>query len=87
MASALDNGASPLPPLGWSTWNPLGGNIDEATIRKQADAMVSSGMKAAGYSYINIDDLWARHRAQAPPPCDSSQFASTCSSARRCLER
>ena len=50
---------------GWSSWNPLGGDIDEVTIRKQADAMVSSGMKGAGFSYINIDDMWAE-KERAP---------------------
>jgi alpha-galactosidase len=46
------------PPMGWNSWNHFGVNIDDATIRKQADAMVSSGMRDAGYTYINIDDGW-----------------------------
>ena len=50
---------APLPPLGWSSWNSLGGGITEALIRAQADAMVASGMRKAGYTYINIDDMWA----------------------------
>lgn len=58
-ASALDNGVAALPPMGWSSWNSLGGNYNETTIMAQADAMVSSGMRDAGYVYINIDDLWA----------------------------
>ena len=31
-------------------------NIDEALIRKQADAMVELGLKESGYRYVNIDD-------------------------------
>ena len=58
-ALALDNGVSVLPPLGWSSWNSLRGGINEALIRAQADAMVASGMRDAGYTYVNIDDLWA----------------------------
>ena len=36
--------------------------IDDKTAREQADAMVSSGLKDAGYVYINIDDTWKRKR-------------------------
>ena len=46
------------PPMGWNSWNHFNCNIDEAKIRAQADAMVASGMKAAGYQYIVIDDCW-----------------------------
>jgi alpha-galactosidase len=44
------------PIMGWSSWNNFHVNIDEKNIKSQADFMISSGMKAAGYSYINIDD-------------------------------
>src|ERR1700761_3673800 len=44
------------PIMGWSSWNNFRTNISESTIRTQADYMISTGMKAAGYSYINIDD-------------------------------
>lgn len=44
------------PIMGWSSWNHFHVNINEATIKSQADLMVSTGMKDAGYSYINIDD-------------------------------
>lgn len=44
------------PVMGWSSWNHFRININEALIKAQADAMVSSGMKAAGYEFINIDD-------------------------------
>lgn len=46
------------PPMGWSSWNHFGCHISDAIIRAQADALVSSGLKAAGYTYINIDDCW-----------------------------
>lgn len=42
--------------MGWSSWNHFHIDINEQMIREQADAMVSSGLKDAGYSYINIDD-------------------------------
>jgi len=53
---------APTPPMGWNSWNTFGCNINEQLIRDTADAMVSSGMAAAGYKYVNIDDCW-----MAPP--------------------
>ena len=46
------------PPMGWNSWNHFAAKIDDATVRAQADAMVASGMRDAGYRYINIDDTW-----------------------------
>lgn len=46
------------PPMGWNSWNKYGCNVSEALIMSMADAMVSSGMKDAGYEYIVIDDCW-----------------------------
>lgn len=46
-----------LPPtMGWSSWNTFALNISDKIIEDQADAMVKTGLKAAGYEYINIDD-------------------------------
>ena len=42
--------------MGWASWNNFEVNISESIIRAQADAMVSSGLAASGYKYINIDD-------------------------------
>src|SRR5579864_2069481 len=50
------------PPMGWNSWNHFAEKIDDATVRAQADAMVSSGMRDAGYLYINIDDTWEGER-------------------------
>ena len=50
------------PPMGWNSWNHFAGKINDATVRAQADAMVSSGMRDAGYIYINIDDTWEAER-------------------------
>jgi alpha-galactosidase len=44
--------------MGWNSWNKFGPDITDKIIRDQADAMVSSGMMAAGYKYINIDEGW-----------------------------
>jgi alpha-galactosidase len=53
---------APTPPMGWNSWNHFAAKIDDATVRAQADAMVASGMRDAGYRYINIDDTWEGER-------------------------
>jgi alpha-galactosidase len=50
--------------MGWNSWNKFACRIDEKIIREQADAMVSSGMYAAGYRYVVIDDCWQGARDQ-----------------------
>lgn len=49
---------APTPPMGWNSWNKFGCNVSEDMIKEMADAMVSSGMRDAGYQYIVIDDCW-----------------------------
>lgn len=49
---------APTPPMGWNSWNKFGCNVSETLIKEIADAMVSSGMKDAGYEYVVIDDCW-----------------------------
>ncbi|HKG06083.1 MAG TPA: glycoside hydrolase family 27 protein [Pedobacter sp.] len=46
------------PPMGWMTWNYFADKISEKDIKEMADAMVSSGMRSAGYEYVFIDDGW-----------------------------
>lgn len=46
------------PPMGWNSWNTFACDIDEKTIKKMADILVSSGMRDAGYQYLNLDDCW-----------------------------
>jgi alpha-galactosidase len=53
-----DNGLAKTPPMGWNSWNLFAGRIDDQTVRTMADALVSSGMRDAGYIYLNIDDTW-----------------------------
>ena len=50
------------PPMGWNSWNKFGCDVSEQLVRDTADAMVSSGMKAAGYQYVVIDDCWQVER-------------------------
>ena len=55
-------GLALTPPMGWNSWNKFACEVNENLIRKAADAMVESGMKAAGYEYIVIDDCWQKSR-------------------------
>ncbi len=64
-ALALNNGLARTPPMGWNSWNKFGCNINESLIKGIADAMVSSGMQAAGYQYVNLDDCWQVSRDSA----------------------
>lgn len=48
--------------MGWSTWNHFHHDISDAMVRAQADAMVTSGMRDAGYVYVNIDGGWEGER-------------------------
>jgi alpha-galactosidase len=44
--------------MGFNTYNAFGPDYDAKTIKEVADAMVSNGLKAAGYNYLNIDGGW-----------------------------
>ncbi|KQQ40077.1 alpha-galactosidase [Duganella sp. Leaf126] len=62
--SAYTAGRAGTPPMGWSSWNAFGTDIDEAKILGSARRIVDSGLAASGYRYINIDDGWALRRRQ-----------------------
>jgi alpha-galactosidase len=53
---------APTPPMGWNSWNHFGGRVTEQDVMAAADAMVASGMRDAGYRYVNIDDTWEGQR-------------------------
>lgn len=51
-------GLAMTPTMGWNSWNTFATNIDEKLVKETADIMVSSGLAAAGYNYIVLDDGW-----------------------------
>ncbi|WP_030437624.1 glycoside hydrolase family 27 protein [Actinoplanes subtropicus] len=57
-ATAAPNNVVTTPPMGWASWNTFAAKINYSVIKAQADALVSSGMKDAGYQYVNIDEGW-----------------------------
>ena len=50
------------PPMGWNSWNFFAGRVTDKDIRAAADQLVATGMKDAGYVYVNIDDTWEGER-------------------------
>ncbi|HEV8407430.1 MAG TPA: glycoside hydrolase family 27 protein [Sphingomicrobium sp.] len=56
------NGLALTPPMGWNSWNKFACNVNETVVRDTADALVSSGMRDAGYKYVVVDDCWAGPR-------------------------
>lgn len=63
LVSALENGLARTPPMGWNGWNTFRcEGIIESLFKQMTDQMVTKGLKAAGYQYMNIDDCWSAGR-------------------------
>jgi alpha-galactosidase len=63
--------------MGWNSWNRFACNVNEDLVKSAADALVSSGMKDAGYEYVVIDDCWQVSRdAAANIVADAKTFPS-----------
>ncbi len=74
---AQESSLAPTPPMGWASWNHYFCDYDETTIRRQADALVSTGMRDAGYKYVVIQECIARERdTQGTLIADSARFPS-----------
>ncbi|KAM0927704.1 hypothetical protein ACQ4PT_002711 [Festuca glaucescens] len=50
----VDNWLARTPQMGWNSWNHFGCDINETVIRSTVDALVSSGLANAGYTYVNL---------------------------------
>jgi alpha-galactosidase len=66
-------GLALTPPMGWNGFNRFYIKVDESTVEAAARALVASGMKAAGYVFVNLDGGWdlrvrdVRHDLQPNP--------------------
>ncbi|HEX6285173.1 MAG TPA: glycoside hydrolase family 27 protein, partial [Pyrinomonadaceae bacterium] len=75
--NALNNDLARTPPMGWNSWNKFACNVSEKLIKEMADAMVTSGMRDAGYVYLVVDDCWQIDRdAQGNILPDPERFPS-----------
>ena len=59
---ALAQQAAQTPPMGWNSWNFFSDKVTDKDIRASADQIVATGMRDAGYVYVNIDDTWQGKR-------------------------
>lgn len=59
--NCLDNGVALKPPMGWCTWNYYGRNFNESVFYSAVKIMNETGMRKAGYEYINVDGGWWAH--------------------------
>ena len=50
----MSNRKTPI--MGWSSWNCFRTDVNEQKMKKQADALVETGLAACGYTYFNMDD-------------------------------
>jgi alpha-galactosidase len=60
--SAQAQALAQTPPMGWNSWNYFAEKVTDKDIRAAADNLVATGMKDAGYVYVNIDDTWEGER-------------------------
>lgn len=65
---------APTPVMGWSSWNYYTCKVNEAIVRASADALISTGMAAAGYKYVIVDDCWQGERDAAGTIQPNSKF-------------
>jgi len=62
LSSTAQDHLALTPPMGWNSWNHFAGRIDDQTVRSTADALLATGLRDAGYVYLNIDDTWEGKR-------------------------
>ena len=75
--AGMDGMLAATPPMGWNSWNTFQCNLNEMLIKDIADTLVSSGMQAVGYEYVNMDDCWMDGRdANGELRWNSSKFPS-----------
>lgn len=66
----------PVPHMGWLSWNVVQGEISEEVVKQATDNMIESGLLAAGYNHVLMDDLWHGTRASGTnkPRPDATRF-------------
>jgi alpha-galactosidase len=62
IAQGSSSQVAQTPPMGWNSWNFFAEKVADKDIRAAADNLVATGMKDAGYIYVNIDDTWEGER-------------------------
>src|SRR5271170_1739468 len=70
-ATKYPGGPDPTPVMGWSGWSFLRLGVTATQVRGEAKALVSTGLAAAGYRYVNIDDGWYQCPGPQGPNVDA----------------
>ncbi|KAE8449702.1 hypothetical protein EG329_007477 [Mollisiaceae sp. DMI_Dod_QoI] len=79
VSTGISNGLALTPPMGFSSWNQFGDEIDEELFRDTIDTMASNGLRDAGFIYVNLDDGWQHYkgnRSDHPLEPDPAKFPS-----------
>src|ERR1700678_4798743 len=63
-------GPDQTPVMGWSGWSFLRLGANSAQVKGEAKALVSTGLAAAGYQYVNLDDGWYQCPGSQGPNVD-----------------
>jgi alpha-galactosidase len=71
---ARSQAVAQTPPMGWNSWNYFAAKVDDKGVREAADQIVASGMRDAGYIYVNIDDTWEGERDSSGVLHTNSKF-------------
>ncbi|WP_158879458.1 NPCBM/NEW2 domain-containing protein [Amycolatopsis anabasis] len=66
-ALALENGLARTPPMGFNNWNTTHcrAEFNEKMVLDTADLFVTRDLRDAGYTYVNLDDCWAKTQRNA----------------------
>lgn len=74
---AVGTGGFERPPQGWNAWFAFDRDVTADGILANAAALVRTGLKDVGYTYVNVDDAWAGpRRADGTPTADNATFPS-----------
>jgi alpha-galactosidase len=74
VATAQAGTLAATPPMGWNSWNHFAEKVTDGDVRAAADALVATGMRDAGYVYVNVDDTWEGQRDAAGNIHSNSKF-------------
>src|SRR4051812_50193101 len=58
-AAARDRSLARTPPMGWNSWYGYWCGVTEDDVLANARALVTSGLAARGYRYVNVDGCWS----------------------------
>lgn len=78
-STSISNGLALTPPMGWSSWNQFGDQINEQLLHNTIDTMASNGLQDAGFVFVNLDDGWQHYkgnRSDHPLEADPVKFPS-----------